>query len=387
MTKNTSERLIDRRTALKGLGIGGVTVLCGGSASAKPSRGPKGTKGCDVVVPDDESSIQAAVDTADSGDTVCVKASGGPYTEQVVIDKNLVLRGVDLPTIRSPASPAEFTVPESGSTWEPIVFAFGGDRSGGAVSGSGTVDVTVTGFQLDGNDRQPTAQRATGILARNVSGTVSNTAVRNMGVGGKETFGILAYGDSALTIRDNDVSEYERAGIGANGDSGAHPAPTVEVIGNTVTGTGEVGDAWGPNGIQIGFGAGGTVRDNVVADNRYGDDYSSATSAGIIVYASSEVMVHGNAVRNSDIALASAASENNRFVRNRVDNAIIGSYFAGANDNKLVNNELLDGDSDLGAVGVLNTGENNKLIANTIEGFDTAVSDFGADTKVHANRP
>lgn len=389
MSNESSRRLVDRRSVLKGVGLGGLTVAgLGGTASARPGRGggPPGTKGCDVVVPDDEPTVQAGVDAASTGDTVCVRGSGGPYVEQVVVDTSLHLRGVDDPTIRAPSSPAVFAVPESGNEWEPVVFAYGGTESGGVVTGSDTVTVTVSGLEIDGDDRQPD-DRSVGVLVRNVSGSVSDTTVRNMGVGGKETFGVIAYGDSSVTVRGNEVREYERTGIGANGDGGTHPAPTVDVVGNTVEAGGGVGEAWGPNGIQIGFGADGTVRDNVVADNRYGDSYNSATSAGVLVFASSGVAVRGNDVRNSDIGVASAAAENNRFVRNRVDEAVIGAYLAGVNNNKLVNNELRDEDSDLGAVGVLNVGENNKLISNTIAGFDTDIQDVGSDSKVHANRP
>lgn len=376
-------------TAVGGLGFAGTAI-------GKPGGGPPGTRACDIVVPDDYSTIQAAVDAAASEETVCVR--DGTYVEQVVISKSLTLKAVGgaSPTIQAPTSPDTFTIPESLThsvppelrTWEPVVFAYGGQESGGDVTGTDTVAVTISGFTIDGDDRQPSANRSVGILARNVNGDIRGNEVENMGVGGKESFGVLVYGDSEVTIASNDVSEYERTGIGANGDSGTHPAPTIDVIDNTVVGAGGVGEAWGPNGIQIGFGAGGTIRENTVANNRYGDDYSSATSSGIIVFASSEVMVHRNSVSNSDIALASAFAENNRLVQNHVNDAIIGAYLAVADNNKLVNNEIEDNDSDLGTYGILNTGENNKLIGNTIEGFDTMdIYDLGVESKVHANRP
>jgi parallel beta-helix repeat protein len=379
-----------RRGLLSGVAtVGGLAFA--GPASGKrgpPSgkRGPPGTTACDAVVPDEYPSIQAAVDAVAAGASICVR--DGTYVEQVVLDKSLTVQAADgaSPTIRAPASPDGFTIPESDPVWEPVVFAFGGQESGGSVTGTDVVDVTISGLTIDGDGRQP-ADRGVGILARNARGDVRGNDVENMGVGGKETFGVIVAGDSDVTIAGNEVRQYERTGIGANGDDGVHPAPSIDVRENVVEGGGEVGEAWGPNGIQIGFGASGTVRGNYVTDNRYGDSFGSATSAGIIVFGSSGVTVHRNEVANSDIALASASAENNRFVGNRVDDALIGAYVAGAENTKLVNNELRNDDPALGDAGVLNTGENNKLIGNTIDGFDTPIYDIGQASKVHANRP
>lgn len=85
--------------------------------------------------------------------------------------------------------------------------------------------------------------RSSSVLARNASGPITDNAIADMGVGGKETFGILAYGDSDLRIHDNDVRGYERGGIGVVGVGGAHPSPTADVRGNTVTGSTGIGEA------------------------------------------------------------------------------------------------------------------------------------------------
>lgn len=395
-TKNGSREGVSRRTALKrGLVVSsaiaaGVPAVSGSAAASPGGGGPPGTGGCDVVVPDDEPTIQDAVDAAAAGETVCVRAAGGPYVEQVVIGKDLELRGVDDPTIRAPADPDGFTIPESEATWEPVVLAFGGSESGGDVSGSATVAVDVTGFTVDGDGRQP-SDRSVGIMARNVSGDVSDNVVEDMGVGDRETFGILAYGDSDLRIRGNDVSDYERGGIGANGDGGTNPAPTVDVRGNVVTGSTGIERAWAPNGIQIGFGAEGKVLDNDVRDNRWAADLNASfVSSGIIVFGSGDVMVRGNRARNNDAALTTAAAGNNRFVDNTVEEALVGVFLSGVDNNKVVNNVLTDDDAggnDPFDIGIFNSGENNKIIRNRIEGFDVPISDAGTDAKVHANGP
>ena len=408
----------EQPTATDGLApTDGATAAARGGNPGPPggSGGPK--KGsCDVTVPDDQPTIQGGVDAAAPGDVVCVKPGSG-YTEQVVIGKDLTLRGIDGPVLQEPAGPTEFTIPESaGNSWEPVVFAVGGTVSGGAVGGSGTVEVDVRGLTIDGGGEPGPGgpPRQVGVLYRNASGTVAGNTVREMGVGGGETFGILAYGDSDVAIRDNVVSGYERGGIGANGDGGAHPAPTVRITGNDVTGSTGIGEAWGPNGIQVGYGASGQIRDNVVRDNRYSE--TSATASCIIVFETDAVRVQGNRVENCDTGISVGAwawfapsADNVKIQRNSVDQSLFGVFlqavsFPGFSSDdpsisnaKIVNNDLSGG--TIGVEGVTVEGfdghpdfspivDNNKVINNTITGFATRIATSGdTDTKQAANKP
>lgn len=388
---------------------------------APKAAAKKGMGACDVVVPDHEPTIQGGVDAANAGDRVCV--DGGTYSEQVVVDKDLVLRGTGDPVIAAPSDPADFTIPESeGSTWEPIVFAFGGTESDGDVSGSETVDVDVTGFTVDGGDRPGSGPRYVGIFYRNAGGTVADNTVKEMGVGGRETFGVLAYGDSDVTIRDNRLSGYERGGIGANGDGGAHPSPTVEIVGNEITGSGDGSrEAWAPNGIQVGFGAAGRVMDNTVEQNRWAAKEDAAWSAScILVFESDGVRIRGNEVSNCDVGIGVASwawflpsADDAKVVRNRVDGALMGleletiawDGFSGddpsVSDTKLTNNRvsgtLASGDD--GDFGVFfetvdahpdfdPVADNNKVIANTVTGFDVRIETGSATrTRTAGNKP
>ena len=384
-------------------------------AAARGGGPPSGTPGnasakCDVTVPDDESTIQGGVDAAAAGATVCVEGSEGPYREQVVINKDLTLRGLDGPTIETPDDPDDFIIPESGPTWEPIVFAYGGTASGVNVSGSGTVEVTVRGFTVDGRSTQPNVPRKVGIFYRNAHGTVEGNTVENMGVGGKETMGILAYGDSHVAITGNTVSDYERGGIGANGDGGAHPSPQVRIVSNDVTGSTGIGEAWGPNGIQVGYGASGQIRNNVVQDNRYSE--STATASCVLVFESDDVRIQGNELTNCDAAVGvgtvgflRASADNIKIQRNQIDDALFGIFLeafaypslipeTSVSNVKIVNNSIFGKGSDDTAgiriettdyVGSTASADNNKLINNQISGFTTAVADGGTATKQAAN--
>lgn len=397
------------------------------SPTADASRGqgggaPASTASCDVTVPDDQPTIQDGVDAADSGDLVCVTAAGSPYREQVLVNQDLTLRGVGGPVLKAPSDPGDFTIPESArSTWEPIVFAFGGSVSGGEVSGAATVDVSVRGLVVDGGGRPGGGPRYVGVFYRNASGTVAGNEVRNMGVGGRETFGILAYGNSDVAIRDNEVSGYERGGVGANGDGGAHPSPSVEIDGNRITGSGDGSHtAWAPNGIQVGFGATGRVTDNDVERNRWASAEDDAWSAScVLVFESDGVRVQGNEVSNCDVAVGVGSwawfrpsADNTKIVRNRVDGALIGLELEtvawdgisgtdpSVSNAKLTHNRLsgtLSGSP--GDFGVFFEAvdlhpsfdpvvDNNKVINNRITGFDVRIHTGSAtNTKQDANGP
>jgi nitrous oxidase accessory protein NosD len=412
--KQKAER--SRRTILKTIAASGVSLAgLTGLSSAKPGNRGRGRRRCDIVVPADEPTIQAGVDAASAGETVCVTTAGSPYTEQVVINKDLSLVGVDSPTVTPPGSPDAFTIPESGPSWEPILFAFGGVESGGSVSGSTVVDVDITGFTIDGGGTQPDARRKPGILYRNAVGAVSNNTVANLGVGGKQTFGILAYGNSEVAIWNNTIREYERGGIGCVGDGGTHPSPTADIRGNSVTGSTGIGEAWGPNGIQIGYGADGTITGNEVTDNRYADE--AFTASGIIVFESDDVQIRRNTVTNSDVGIAVGSwgwfrptAANTKVMQNSVREANAGVLLravsypgfsdvdASVSNSKVINNTVSDPDPtdiDTGiAVQLIDLSpnydpvvENNKVIRNSVTGFETQVDEGGTGTKIHAIEP
>jgi len=183
--------------------------------------------GGEISVPVVFCSIQQAVDCAQPGDTVDV--APGTYREQVVINKDLTLTGRPGAVVEAPDAPATFRLPETSKTLQPVVLAFGGTRyEGNNISGDGTVTVNVAGLTVDGRNLVPTAQRSVGILYRNASGDIEGNTVQNMYVDGKETFGILVYGDSQVHVAQNHVSGWARGGIAACGDfgtSGSGPLP------------------------------------------------------------------------------------------------------------------------------------------------------------------
>ena len=147
---------------------------------------------------------------------------------------------------------------------------------GAVVANAGAVahvtDITVTAYELadvcdDG------AGRLRGILLDGAAGSVTNSHVLdiNQGASGcQEGNGIEARNapfapggaDVAVTISGNEVSDYQKTGILANGSVNA------TILNNVVTGAGPVGYI-AQNGIQVAFGGTGLVRGNTVSGNSY----------------------------------------------------------------------------------------------------------------------
>lgn len=312
--------------------------------------------------------IQRAINAASSGDKINVLA--GTYTEQLSITKSLTLAGAGAATtiVKAPpaASRTTYTIPESTATWDPIVFARG--------TGTGVINVSISGFTIDGqNNYGANTTRYVGVLYRNVKpGTISNNIVKDLGHDGTQTFGILVYGDSDVTISSNQVSNYGRGGIGASGDAGASPDPNATIQGNTVTGPGAAApQTWASNGIQIAWGAKGTIVNNEVTGN--GWPGTAWTGTGIIVVDSDNVVVQGNNVHDNESGI------------------IVGGYYATASGIQVKGNTV---DSNEWGVQVINGASNTIVEDNTItnqvyDGFDvwkySGATAYPTGTEVHNN--
>ena len=241
--------------------------------------------------------IQEAIDAASDGDTI--EVSPGLYIEQIIINRDIDLVGSVGAIIQSPATLTGYTIPESNHTLYPIVFAFGGTLSGTDVSGTDTVNVNISGFEIDANENP--ADRSSGIMLRNVLGTVSGNEIGNLTLDA-QSFGILGYGDSDLVISGNDVSHFGRGGITVNGDTlgTGLPKPNAKIISNTVIKSGT--PHWAANGIQMGYSATGSIENNTVSGSLWeGDDWAASC---VILPGVSGVTVSGNEIDQCELGVA-----------------------------------------------------------------------------------
>jgi parallel beta-helix repeat protein len=255
--------------------------------------------------------IGAAVAAAPTGATVDV--CPGIYPEQVMINKNLTLIGI-LP-VGSTSDSAVVVSPAAGLATN------GSDILGNPVAAQIFVqnaDVTVSHITVDGSNNQlpDCSVDPIGIYYQNASGKITDSAVRDVLMdpalqGCQVGLAINVESNSgapAITISDNSVRNYDKNGITVSGPDTGSPGPVATVSANTVIGLGAT-SATAQNGIQIGYGATGSVSTNYVVDNIYINPPNCSLcygSSGILIYGSAGITVTNNTVESAQLAIVPA---------------------------------------------------------------------------------
>ncbi|MGB6387279.1 MAG: right-handed parallel beta-helix repeat-containing protein [Terriglobales bacterium] len=258
--------------------------------------------------------IQAAVNAVPAGTKI--EVCPGTYPEQVSITKNLTLLG-----IAGGSSDAAVIVTPAGGLSQT-----GTDIFGNAVAAqilvTGATAVTISHLTVDGsnNGLSGCSVDPIGIYYQNSAGTITYNAVRDQLMDPADQgcqIGLAINvesntGSPAVTISNNSVRNYDKNGITASGP-GTGGGPAVTVSSNTVIGIGPT-SATAQNGIQIGYGATGSVTSNEVADDIYvnppcggNGEPSCYGSSGILIYASSGVSVSTNTVESTQLAIVPAS--------------------------------------------------------------------------------
>jgi parallel beta-helix repeat protein len=248
-------------------------------------------------------------------------------------------------------------------------------KNGGAVAKVKDLGVTVSGL-ADICDAD--ADRLRGILFEGASGSIQKSVVLgiNQGPSGcQEGNGIEVRNAPfdgthpntlRVTIADNEVRNYQKTGIIANGDV------TVDVKENTVVGLGPV-NYIAQNGIQLGFGALGKVDNNDVSANIYTPQ--TFASGGILLsLVGNGVSVRANKVLTSDVGIwllggANATIINNVVQQSTFDGIALDDSFGpvtGSRVEKSRSNNNDIGISIYGSAATNNVITNNSATGNTI---------------------
>ena len=234
--------------------------------------------------------IGAALAVATPGTTINV--CPGYYAEQVTITlDNLTLNGVPTTSMGETTDSAVIIPPSGGMVANGSIFDLnvGPTTAAAQILVENATAVTISHITVDAQGSQScNSGILIGIYYQNSTGTVTNSAARNQITstqGDQCGWGIATESNSGsplLTVSNSSVHNFQKNGIVARGINSS--GPTLTATGNTVIGSGTVaaGDA-AQNGIEIAFGATGTVTGNYVADVLYPN--TSAGGTGILFYA------------------------------------------------------------------------------------------------------
>src|SRR5215470_10491685 len=301
--------------------------------------------------------IQDAINVAAAGDHI--RICKGIYAEQLTIQKSLVLEA-DSGAILMPVAMHQNTV--SLSTSAPIA---------AAILVQNVSNVTVRGLIVDGANSGISAcsPNLIGITFQNASGSIDRSAIRNFKLGtGLEgcQSGTAIFvqsgtgGTSNVEISDCTIHDYQKNGITAN-ESGTRAS----IQDNVVTGLGPTTGA-AQNGIQIGFGAEGSIERNLVTNNIFSPCNEAATctavATNILVVESDGVEVSANRAGNSQVAIFIAANgasvlRNETFASFVFDGVRIEGSQANVRDNRVFNGA---------EAGIFLMGNNNVVRENVI---------------------
>jgi Right handed beta helix region len=330
--------------------------------------------------------IQDAVDAASPGDEI--RVCKGIYVEQVTIRKALDI-DADNGAILMPSAMQANTK----SLFDAAPIASG-------VVVADTSGVSISGLTIDGanNGIPQCAPDLIGISFQNASGVLNHVAVRNFKLaaslnGCQSGTGVFVQsgsgGVSRVEIDDCTVHDFQKNGITAD-----EKGTTAVIRRNVVTGEGPTTGA-AQNGVQIGFGAAGSILDNVVTNNIWAPCTAMASCAAvatnILVVQSDAVEVSGNSAGISQVNIFVAGNtasiehnetfatavfdgirlegDQSRVRHNKIFNGAEAGVFLAGNNNVVTNNIITEAD-----IGILkDTGSTGNIISGN-RFFDTPVT-------------
>jgi len=308
----------------------GAVVAFSGAASAAPV-------GCNVYVAGEnvgDTALQTAIDGAHAGATICVGA--GTYPEQITIaTPNLHLVGAaDGGTILDPATGVANAADFDSGFNQPLVAVVLVANASGVVLKDLTINAGSAGASIGG-----CSPGIVGVDFQNVSsGKLAHSVVENAILspsllGCQSQTGVYAYtgyfetgyvpSHATVTVTATTVSNYGKGGIVCD-----DPGLTCVVSSDHVVGIGPT-PAIAANGIQVAFGAGGTITGDHVSANDYtgvdatNDFYGAGYAAsGILLYeAAAGTRVSGSTVTSSQIGIAGWDDVADLIAGNKVTNS------------------------------------------------------------------
>lgn len=308
-------------------------------------------------------SIQAAVDAANSGDRIVIRP--GKYVEQVTIfGKDLTLVGRSGVVVQAPADMQDTLSLVAGVEGRPIILA-------------AEAEVTIRDLTIDGANSAANNPFLSGIAFINAGGEIRDNIVKDIGFGqptlpvidGQPSYqgqGMLVvnFGGTprTLTIEHNRVFNYNNSGITifaeAYWENPALANLTVHVLDNTIIGAGpsEVIDQWGIffggyNFAEPQFSITGSIKGNRIRDQITVGGYP-IPGVGIATYNTFNVEMADNEVENVNIGLAAHQAYGAQIANN---------HFTGS------------GQEVVGSTGIILSGSDDQVTENRFKKLETGI--------------
>ena len=215
-----------------------------------------------------------------------------------------------------------------------------------------------------------------GIYYRGASGRLNYVVARNQaqnaanfGCADSAGLGIFVESSSSehstVRIENSTVHGYQKNAITAN-----ETGTTVTINGNSLVGAGPTTIA--QNGIQVAFGAMGTVENNIIADDDFNGDPSLGIGSGILIYGSGGLAITGNSVANTQTGIVTVTD---------------GSFTANGNtvtNNLVTNTHIYDG---IDLCSDSNTATGNTVFSSDEAGIhlDSTCGSTGSNNTVSRN--
>ena len=318
-------------------------------------------------------SIQAAVDAANSGDRIIIRS--GKYMEQVTITgKDLTLLGRAGAVIQAPAAMEDTLSPVFGFPGRPILLVT-------------DAEVILRDLTVDGANSAESNPFLQGIVFLNADGVIRGNVVKNIGFGEPrlpldENGQPIYQGDAivvinflatprTVTVTENRILNFNNNGMILDAEADFNdPAVanlTVHVTNNTIVGSGqtEAIDQWG---IFIGgfgfvdpsFSITGTIRGNRIRDLVTVGSYP-LPGVGIVMFNPFNLEVANNSVENVNIGLGA--------------NQVVGA--------QIIHNQIVGPGPDvLGSAGLLISGTDSQVLKNRFRKLDTGILLFVDDAQL-----
>jgi hypothetical protein len=348
--------------------------------------------------------IQTAVTSSAVG--TIIQICPGTYPEQIVIGKKITLLGVGS-TPTNPAQNAAVILPPTSGMVQNAVSLDGPSPIAAQILVQNTFAalVTLTNLTVDGigNQISGCGPDFMGILFQNSSGTLNHLAVRNQipgdvlsGCQSGESIFVQTSGDntSKVLVENSSVHNYNKNGITGN-DTGT----VLKLTENFIQGSGPDPNAPAQNGIQIGFGATGSVVSETVIDNVYFDP-NVAAATDVLLFDAAEnsgITVNTNVLGNSQIPIALetqgglgdgvTVNGNHIFGTDTYDAIDVCTNGNTITKNLITNSDqaAIDLDSACGGTGKNNTATGNTIIESKCAGFIDDWSGTGGNTYAGTN--